>query len=444
MAVSSLLLALTLTVSPDYGKTARQSTDNRPERCLGARREDADVLDAAKRYTGYTAYDYLERGTDFRDIPLSPQIGRVSPYQGLALSEAQRERTVRILSEEVVISLHDHVQVFPADMSRLTQHIRQGREPTGYEGLARSGMTAVFDNGMDGTCCISSDAGWKYQDVLFDLGVRMADLAHQDFVIKAETLEDIYTAHETGRLAHVFGLEAATMIENEVDRLDVLYGFGVRQIGIAYSEANSLGAGLKERGDGGLTYFGERAVRRMNQLGLAIDISHSGDRTALEVINASSKPVFITHCGSREVWNTNRMKPDALIKACAERGGVIGLEAAPHTTLSAAHPRHTIESVMDHFTHLVEVVGIDHVTFGPDTLFGDHVGLHEAFAANLSTAEAHGGVQFEKVEYVDGLENPAECFYNIIGWLVANDYSDDEIRKVIAGNTLRVLEEVWV
>jgi membrane dipeptidase len=402
------------------------------------------VLEPAKRYTGYTAYDYLERGKDFRDIAYAKQVGRVPPYQGLELSDAQRERTERLLRDEIVISLHEHVQVFPEDMTDLREHIRQGREPTGYEGLARSGMTAVFDNGMDGTCCISSDAGWKYQDVLFDLGVRMADLAHQDFVVKAETLADIRHAHETGRLAHVFGLEAATMIENEVDRLDVLYGFGVRQIGIAYSEANTLGSGLKERGDGGLTYFGERAVERMNKLGLAIDVSHSGDRTAMDVIEKSTKPIFITHCGSREVWPTNRMKPDAVIKACAERGGVLGLEAAPHTTLSREHPRHTLESVMDHFTHCVDLIGIEHVTFGPDTLFGDHVGLHDAFAANLSIGAAHGGVEFPKVEYVDGLENPAECFFNIIGWLVSHGYSDDEIRAVVGGNTLRVLEEVWV
>jgi membrane dipeptidase len=402
------------------------------------------LLEPAKRYTGYTAYDYLDRGIDFKEFTYAKQIGRVPPYAGLELSDEQRERTTRLLRDEIVISLHDHVQVFPEDLTYLRESIRQGREPTGYEGLSRSGMTAVFDNGMDGTCCISSDAGWKYQDVLFDLGVRMADLAHQDFVVKAETLADIYSAHETGRIAHVFGLEAATMIENEVDRLDVLYGFGVRQIGIAYSEANTLGSGLKERGDGGLTYFGERAVKRMNQLGLAIDISHSGDRTALEVIQASTKPVIITHCGSREVWPTNRMKPDALIKACADRGGVLGLEAAPHTTLSAAHPLHTIESVMDHFTHLVDIIGIDHITFGPDTLFGDHVGLHDAFAANLSISQAHGTVEYQKVAYVDGLENPAECFYNIIGWLVAHDYSDDEIRKVVGGNTIRVLEEVWV
>jgi membrane dipeptidase len=402
------------------------------------------VLEPAKRYTGYTAYSYLEEGVDFPARTWAKQVGRVPAYQGLELSEAQEERTRRLLTDEIVISLHDHPQVFPENLKgELREHIRTGREPTGYEGLARSGMTAVFDNCMDGTCCISSDAGWKWDDVLFDLGVRMSDLAHQDYVVKAETIQDIKSAHETGRIALVFGLEAATMIENEVDRLDVLYGFGVRQIGIAYSEANMLGSGLKERGDGGLTYFGERAVRRMNQLGLAIDVSHSGDRTSLDVIEASTQPIFITHCGSREVWPIARMKPDAILKACAERGGVLGLEAAPHTSLSRQHPRHSLESVMDHFTHCADVLGIEHVAFGPDTLFGDHVGLHEAFAANLSIQQAHSDVQFEKVAYVDGLENPAECFWNIIGWLVKHDYSDDEIRMVVGGNILRVLEEVW-
>lgn len=402
------------------------------------------MLEPAKRYTGYTAYDYLEAGKDFREFRYAKQINRVPEYTGLELSDSQLERTKRLLTEEIVISLHDHVQVFPEDLSQLRDHIRQGREPTGYEGLSRSGLTAVFDNGMDGTCCISSDAGWKYNDVLFDLGVRMADLAHQDFVIKAETIADIRYAHETGRLAHIFALEASTMIENEVDRLDVLYGFGVRQMGIAYSEANTLGSGLKERRDGGLTYFGERAVERMNKLGIAIDISHSGDQTCVDVIKASTKPVFITHAGARSVWPTNRMKTDETITECAERGGVIGLEAAPHTTLSPQHPRHSLESVMDHFVYCVELVGLEHVSFGPDTLFGDHVGLHHAFAGNLSIGQAHAGVEFEEVEYVDGLENPAEEFTNIIGWLVKHDYSDDEIRAVVGGNTLRVLEEVWI
>jgi membrane dipeptidase len=402
------------------------------------------VLEQSPLYTGYKAYEYLEAGKDYREFRYAKQVDRVPPYAGLELSDTQIERTKKLLTEETVISLHEHVQVFPEDMGQLRDHIRTGREPTGYEGLSRSGLTAVFDNGMDGTCCISSDAGWKYQDVLFDLGVRMADLAHQDFVIKAESIKDIEKAAATGQVAHIFALEAATMIENEVDRLDVLYGFGVRQMGIAYSEQNTLGSGLKERGDGGLTYFGERAVERMNKLGIAIDISHSGDQTCLDVVAKSTKPVFITHAGARSVWPTNRMKTDATIKAAAEKGGVIGIEAAPHTTLSPDHPLHSIESVMDHFTYCVDLVGLEHVSFGPDTLFGDHVGLHHAFASNLSLGQAHGTVEYTEVPYVDGLENPAEGFYNIIGWLVKHDYSDDEIRAVVGGNTMRVLKEAWV
>src|SRR5215831_17510493 len=89
----------------------------------------------------------------------------------------------------------------------------------------------------------------------------------------------------------VFGLEAATPIENEIDRLDVLYCLGLRQIGIAYSDANALGSGLAETSDGGLTALGRRAVTRMNRLGLAIDVSHSSDNTALDVCRHTDRPV---------------------------------------------------------------------------------------------------------------------------------------------------------
>ncbi len=101
-------------------------------------------------------------------------------------------------------------------------------------------MTAVFDNGMNGTGCITSEHGWKYDDVLYDLGLRFADVAKQDYVINGDTLEQIFEAkrRRAGRPGG-FGLEAATMIENELDRIDILYGFGVRQMGIAYSQANT-------------------------------------------------------------------------------------------------------------------------------------------------------------------------------------------------------------
>jgi membrane dipeptidase len=217
----------------------------------------------------------------------------------------------------------------------------------------------------------------------------------------------------------------------------------VRLLGIVYSEANMLGTGLREGRDGGLTQFGRQAVRRMNQLGIAIDISHSSDQTSLDTIEASQDPIFITHVGARALWDTNRLKPDRVLKACAAKGGVIGIEAAPHTTLTEKNKLHSIESYMEHFEYIANLVGIDHVAFGPDTLFGDHVGLHHAFAAALSIKSAHGKKNFEEVEYVAGIENPAEAFPNIVRWLVKHSYSEADIAKVMGGNVLRVLEQVW-
>jgi membrane dipeptidase len=280
-------------------------------------------------------------------------------------------------------------------------------------------------------------------DIIYDIGMRLSDIAHQDYVTIAHSVDDIHQAHANGQLAIVLSLEASTPIENETDRIDILYGMGVRQMGIAYSEATTLGSGLKERGDGGLTAFGRRAVDRMNRLGMAIDVSHSGDRTCMDTFEHSSKPVLITHAGARGVWPTPRMKPDEVLLGCAQTGGVIGLEAAPHTSLSHAHPLHSIESVMDHFVYCVDLMGIEHVAFGPDTLYGDHVALHKTFAANLGVHDAQTGPAYEEVPYVAGLENPTECFYNIVGWLVKHGYSDDEIKAVTGGNIMRVLGEIW-
>lgn len=394
------------------------------------------------RYAGYTSYSYLTAGEDYQRFDLDTDVDRVPPYD-LGLDESQRARVARLIEENIVISLHEHPVLFPKNIELTREYNRTARQHTGYRGLSLSGMTVVFDNLMDGTACVTSQAGWKWNDIIHDLGMRLSDIAHQDYVRLATRVDDIVAAHDNGNLAIVMGLEAATPIENELDRIDILYGFGVRQMGIAYSEANGLGSGLKEPRDGGLTTFGRRAVRRMNKLGIAIDVSHSGDRTCLDTFEHSEKPVLITHAGARGVWPTNRMKPDEVLKACAESGGVLGLEAAPHTTLSPDHREHSLESVMDHFTYCVDLMGIEHVAFGPDTLYGDHVGLHRLFAGNLGIRQAHGGPEFTEVPYVAGLESPTENFWNIVGWLVGHGYRDEEIQAVIGGNIMRTLREIW-
>jgi membrane dipeptidase len=392
--------------------------------------------------TPYSAYSYLPPGS-FPEFELTLESGRVPPYAGARLTPQQAERSRSLLSDSLVISLHDHPVRFPRDMEQTPAYNRTGRQHAAYTGLLASGMTVVFDNLMDGTACVTGNAPWRWNDIITDLGMRLADLAHAgpDFMM-IKTVADIDEAHRSGRVGLVFGLESATPIENEIDRLDVLYGLGIRQIGIAYSDANALGSGLSEASDGGLTAFGRRAVTRMNQLGLAIDLSHASDRTALDTCEQSERAVFITHAGARAVWETARMKPDDVLRAVAGTGGVIGMSAAPHTTLSGAHPRHSIESVMDHFRYCADLVGIEHVAFGPDTLYGDHVALHRIFAHLLNLA-AMRGPGFDPVSYVDGLENPTENFANICDWLVQNGLSDAEIRAVIGGNIYRTLEAIW-
>ena len=395
-----------------------------------------------KTYNGYKSFQYLEPGVDYRPFKLAKEIGRVESYV-VPVSEEQEHRVQQLLEDNIIVSVHDHTSVFPENMGQIFEYVRQGREWTAYEGLSASGIDILFENFMDGTALITSNAGWKWTDVIHDIGIRYSDFAHQAMVYVALTIDDLYRAKREGKIAFVATLEAATPIENELDRVDILYGLGIRSMGITYSEANTLGSGLREANDGGLTQFGRQVVRRMNQLGMTIDTAHCGDKTAADAIELSEKPTLISHVGARALWNTNRMKPDSVLKACAEKGGVIGIEAAPHTTLTRNHPRHSIESYMEHFEYIANLAGIDHVAFGPDTLFGDHVGLHHVFASRLSISSAHAGVEFDEVEYVKGLENPSEVMPNVIRWLVIHGYSDQDIAMVVGQNVLRVLEETW-
>lgn len=401
---------------------------------------------ALKRDDGYESYSYLEAGTDYPVFELAAEQDRVPPR--LVPISPEEERRVEALAKRcIMISLHDHPVRFPAEIGQTPTYVKAGRVATAYRGLAASLWDAVFDNLLDGICTIESRSGWKWTEVLHDLGMRLCDLAHQDTVFHARTVADIRRAHDERRVAWIASMEGAAMIENELDRIDVLFGLGVRALGITYSEANALGSGLKEPCDGGLTSFGRRAVERLNRVGMLIDCSHCGDRTTLDVIEASGKPIVLSHIGARALWNSNRLAPDDVLHACAARGGVIGVEAAPHTTISRQHPRHDLDAYMEHFEYIAQLVGIEHVAFGPDTLYGDHVGLHRTYTAALSIHESRsGGSQapaFEEVEYVRGVENPTEASHNILRWLVQHGYSDEDIEKVTGGNVLRVLEEVW-
>ena len=151
-------------------------------------------------YDGYKSYSYLTPVEDYEVFDLADELGRVPEYD-LSLAEDETERTQQLLRDSIVISLHDHPQIFPRNITEVRDYVRSGREHTGYEALSRSGLTAVFDNMMDGTACVTSKWGWKWDDIIYDIGMRLCDMAHQDFLRPAYSVADIQAAQETGRIA---------------------------------------------------------------------------------------------------------------------------------------------------------------------------------------------------------------------------------------------------
>lgn len=183
----------------------------------------------------------------------------------------------------------------------------------------------------------------------------------------------------------------------------------------------------------------------MNKVGMAFDCSHVGIQTTKDVVKWSKKPMFMSHVGAKALWDSRRLTSDDVLKACADKGGVIGIEAAPHTTVTKNNREHSIYSIAEHFEYVKELVGIDHVTFGPDSMHGDHVALHQALSAHLSTKETQGSKTSDvtHVEYVKDLENPTEGSENILRYLIKQGYSDEDIAKVMGGNAIGLLKEVW-
>lgn len=401
-----------------------------------------------KRWNGYTSWSYLEANVDYDFYPLEKQIDRVPKYD-FGLSKTQEERVEELIENNLILSLHEHLNVFPEGFPVKQSNISQRRLFKSYEGLYYSGLDVVIDNSFGST----------FDDITMFLGMSLCDYAHQDFIIPAFNVNDINRAFKEGKVAIIHAIEHASAIDNDIDKIDILYGLGIRSMGIVFSESNRLGSGCKEIGDGGLTDLGYDSVQRMNKTGIIIDVSHAGDRTAMETIEASKEPILISHCGSRTLTNTARMLPDNVLQFCAEKGGVIGVEVAGFAPTTKKHPDPSIECLLEHIEYLIDLLGADHVGAGPDTMYADHAGIYRNAPIGESRslgAKGHyvrprhpelpktykPGEMVRNLDYVKGLESPSD-FTNIIRGLVRDGYSNNEISKIIGLNGLRIIKICW-
>ena len=204
--------------------------------------------------------------------------------------------------------------------------------------------------------------------------------------------------------------------------VDFFYGLGQRVSQLTYT-GNRIGGGSSDARDPGLSPYGAQVVERMNQLGMAIDISHCGDRTTMDAIVASRRPVLVTHSNCRALVAAARCKTDEAIRAMAAKGGVMGITMV-RGFVRAGGPA-TIENVLDHIDHVVALAGVEHVGVGSDV--------------DLDGRDAH---PTRKYYDLDGIDY-AKKIYDLAEGLVRRSYSNRNIELILGGNFQRALAEAW-
>ena len=382
-----------------------------------------------------TPYSYLP---DYQPlVELANQNKSVSAYSESVPREDARLR--RLIAEAPTIGVHDHPFLLPANLDNENWGAwrRQKRLTYAYEAMSRSGVTAA----------VASTNSWHTAEEILTMLVRLnADFTHHEGIHVVNRFSDI-TAGANPAVGYpdsigvILALESMTEFAYDLDNVETLYGLGVRVAGMIYSDGNILGGGLSSAYDEGLSSQGKAFVSRMNDMGMVVDLAHAGDRTTLDAIEHSSAPILISHAGARSLWPTSRMKPDDVLHAMAQSGGIIGVEAPPNSTCAPGHSGHDIDQVMEHVEFLVNLLGIDSVALGLDVVFGPHHQLHKIRAGEPApTTNSVDGRA--RVDYVDGVENPEEAFWNIGWWLMEHGYGDNDIKKLLGGNALRYFSTV--
>lgn len=154
--------------------------------------------------------------------------------------------------------------------------------------------------------------------------------AHGDLIFKGTTGDDVRLAQETGRTAVFFGFQNPSPIEDDIGLIEICHQLGIRFMQLSYNNQSLLATGCYEAEDPGLTRFGKQAVAEMNRVGLVIDMSHSAERSTLEAIDTSSRPIAITHANPHWWHPALRNKSDTVVKALTDRGGMLGFSLYPH------------------------------------------------------------------------------------------------------------------
>jgi membrane dipeptidase len=278
------------------------------------------------------------------------------------------------------------------------------------------------------------------------LGQWLEMIRSRDDLMQIKSAADVEAAKAAGKLGILFHFQGTEPLEDSLDLVDAYKALGVGIIQLSYNVKNRVGDGCEERTDAGLSRFGLKLIERMNRARVIVDCSHTGYRTTMEAIEASTRPTVFSHGNPKAIHPSPRNLRDDQIKAVAATGGLVGMVGFPAFVSSS--PRPSMDEFIAHIDYVVELVGIDHVALGIDYFTGmDRIAPlaeAEALYASLLAKGAWTPAAYPPPPYTypAGIETPAG-FPALTEALLKRGYSADDVSKILGGNWVRVYRAVW-
>ncbi|MDX1394946.1 MAG: membrane dipeptidase [Gemmatimonadota bacterium] len=359
--------------------------------------------------------------------------GRFTLFAGQAVEYSRR--CVDLVSESLVVDM-----LAPLTINNETRR-RWGQ---GLDGFDESDLAEFRDSRID-VFSIAVGVGGRtdeqaHRNVLAFVAGHNAAIANRpDVLMRIDSAADLDAVHGSGRIGVLIGVQNSDHFRSPGD-VALFHGLGQRVSQLTYNARNRIGNGSTERVDGGLSDFGVSIVEAMNAAGMAVDVSHSGDRTTLDACEVSTRPVLFTHSNSRVLSGGHpRTKTDEAIRAMAATGGVMGITGV-RMFVKADEPT-TIEHFLDHYDHVRDLVGVEHLGIGSDVDLHGYDDLPEAQLRALK-ANYDDSYAFRDRIDIEGIDHPRRVF-DLTEGLIRRGYADDHIRGILGGNFARVLKEIW-
>jgi membrane dipeptidase len=355
------------------------------------------------------------------------------------------DRSVRLVTESLVIDLLNEF-AFREDLAakhRLWFMKPGAFTPADWQLFKRSGIN-VLGIGSGGAAFLGGSGSARERLVRFLAFWNGFIAQYPDWFLRVGNAADLPRAKSSGRLGIVLSTQDGRHFQTAED-VELFFGLGQRISQLTYNSRNQLGCGSYEPQDDGLTELGGKVVERMNEVRMAVDCAHAGDRTASDAISVSKRPAIISHGNCRALNpQYKRCIPDNVIKALAEKGGVMGVTVtAPMAQWAATDPPATIEDVINHYDHIARLVGIEHVGLGSDLgIEGHDMGDPEVLKKVLSRASTERKEPHGLREAVPGLEHSRRV-YDLTEALIRRKYTNEHIRLILGENWKRCLKEVW-